>query len=62
MKKRARRLSLHRETLAHLNPGQLQPAAGGGGFDIIRETEDPACYSPLCAPTFWKGCEQGAIG
>lgn len=57
MKKSTRRLNLHRETVLHLNPGQIRPA-GRDGFDIVRDTQDPACYSPFCGPTFWEGCEK----
>lgn len=34
----------------------VQPV--GVSVNITKETEnEPRCYSPLCAPTFWKTCE-----
>jgi len=23
----------------------------------VQDTQQPACYSPLCVPTYWKTCE-----
>lgn len=57
MKKQSRRLTLHRETLLRLEDAPLRALAGGMGVTIVPETQQPACYSPLCAPTFWKTCE-----
>ncbi|HSS76764.1 MAG TPA: hypothetical protein VLV54_08460 [Thermoanaerobaculia bacterium] len=56
MKKHPRRLTLHRETLLRLEDAPLR-ALAGGGVAIVQETEEPACYSPLCGPTYWKTCE-----
>ncbi|MFY9821405.1 MAG: hypothetical protein WAM82_08485 [Thermoanaerobaculia bacterium] len=56
MKKHARRLTLHRETLLRLEDAPLR-ALAGGNVPVWPETQDPACYSPLCMPTFWKTCE-----
>jgi hypothetical protein len=56
MKKQPRRLTLHRETLLRLEDAPLR-ALAGGGVVVVQETKEPACYSPLCGPTFWKTCE-----
>jgi len=51
MKKRVKRLSLHRETLRHLQPSELPRAAGAGDtFEILTG----------CACT--DGCETGTCG
>ncbi len=52
MKKHARLLALHRETLLRLNDSAL-----GGGVVVVQDTQQPECYSPLCGPTYWKTCE-----
>ena len=57
MKKQPRRLTLHRETLLRLEDAPLRALAGGGGVVVVQETQEPACYSPFCGPTFWKTCE-----
>lgn len=57
MKKQPRRLSLHRETLLRLEDASLRALAGGMGVTVVPETQELACYSPLCGPTFWKTCE-----
>ncbi|MFY9821404.1 MAG: hypothetical protein WAM82_08480 [Thermoanaerobaculia bacterium] len=57
MKKQPRRLTLHRETLLRLEDAPLRALAGGVGVAIVPETQEPACYSPFCGPTFWKTCE-----
>jgi hypothetical protein len=54
MKKHPRRLTLHSETLLRLEDAPLRALAGG---EVFPETQEPACYSPLCMPTFWKTCE-----
>jgi hypothetical protein len=28
------------------------------GVNITIETQEVACYSPLCGPTFWKTCQE----
>jgi hypothetical protein len=56
MKKHARRLILHRETILCLNDSAL---GGGVAAEIgvtVQDTQQPECYSPLCGPT-WKTCE-----
>ena len=58
MKKKSRRLSLHRETLRHLDRSallhfderQLDQAAAGA------VTQQLACLSPWCAPTVGQTC------
>jgi hypothetical protein len=62
MKKQTRRLTLHRETLLRLDDAPLRALAGGGAVTIVPETQEPACYSPLCGPTFWKTCEETQVG
>jgi hypothetical protein len=58
MKKQPRRLTLNRETLLRLDETTLHKLGGGGGAVIITpETQEMACYSPLCGPTYWKTCE-----
>jgi hypothetical protein len=57
MNKRVR-LTLNRETLLRLDETSLRKLDGGGGVVVTtQETKEPACYSPLCGPTFWKTCE-----
>lgn len=56
MKKPARRLTLNRETLRRLDETTLRQAQGGGVV-VVRETQEAACYSPLCVPTAGKTCE-----
>lgn len=59
MKKQARRLTLNRETLLRLNDSSLRGGAVAGPVVVtVPETQQPACYSPLCVPTFWKGCQE----
>ena len=53
MKKQTRRLALHRETLRHLQAGAVTATVIGP----VNDTQQPACYSPLCVPTYWKTCE-----
>lgn len=58
MKKKTRRLLLHRETLRHLDRATLlhfderqpHPVAGGA------LTQQLACLSPWCAPTVAQTC------
>lgn len=57
MKKQPRRLTLHRETLLRLEDAPLQALVGGMVVTIVPESQQPACYSPLCVPTYWKTCE-----
>ncbi len=59
MKKHARRLTLNRETLRRLDETTLRKLEGGV-VAIARDTEEPACYSPFCGPTYWKTCETQA--
>jgi hypothetical protein len=62
MKKPARRLTLNRETLRRLDETSLRHLAGGGVVVVtVQDTQQPACYSPLCVPTYWKTCETGAV-
>ncbi|HEY0511256.1 MAG TPA: class I lanthipeptide [Thermoanaerobaculia bacterium] len=61
MKKTARRLTLNRETLLRLDEMSLRKLKGGGGV-IVQDTQEAACYSPLCGPTFWKTCETANLG
>jgi hypothetical protein len=56
MKKQTRRLTLHRETLLRLDETRLRHLAGGG-VATVQDTQEPACYSPFCGPTFWKTCD-----
>lgn len=53
--------------MSRLNPEDLavdsfdttEPVVAEPGVVVVRETnEDPNCWSPLCGPTFWKGCEE----
>jgi hypothetical protein len=58
MKKQTSRLTLNRETLRRLDETTLHRLAGGGVIvQTVADTQQPACYSPLCVPTFWKTCE-----
>jgi hypothetical protein len=56
VKKTTQRLTLSRETLRRLNESTLRrlPAAG---TVPVGDSEDPACCSPLCGPTYWASCE-----
>jgi len=60
MNKKPQRLTLSRETLRRLNEPTLRLAEGG--VQVIALSEDPGCVSPLCMPTYWKGCEETAAG
>lgn len=57
MNKKPRRLTLHRETLRHLDEAKLRTPKGGGNAVALYPSDDP-CDSPLCGPTYWRGCEQ----
>lgn len=57
--RKPRRLSLSRETLRRLDEPKLR-ILKGGGLDAIPVSEEKGCMSPLCMPTFWKGCEENA--
>jgi hypothetical protein len=57
--KKTRRLSLHRETLRRLDEPSLR-ILKGGRVDAIPLSQEEGCMSPLCMPTFWKGCEENA--
>jgi hypothetical protein len=57
MKKQPRRLTLNRETLRRLDETTLRKLEGGGVVVTTPETQEMACYSPLCGPTYWKTCE-----
>lgn len=62
MKKQlARRLTLNRETLHRLDEVTLRRLEGGAVV-TVPETQQPACYSPLCVPTYWKTCETVIAG
>ena len=56
MKKQARRLTLSRETLLRLDETRL-PRLAGGGVITVQDTQEAACWSPLCGPTYWKTCD-----
>ncbi len=57
MLKKLHRLTLNRETLRRLDEPALR-VVEGGGVQAIPMSEEPGCMSPLCMPTFWKGCEE----
>jgi hypothetical protein len=58
MKKQARRLSLNRETLRHLDETTLRRLNGQGVAPAYPpHTNEPVCYSPWCVPTFGTNCE-----
>jgi hypothetical protein len=57
MKKQARRLTLNRETLRRLDETTLRQVDGDGVVVTGQDTQQPACYSPLCGPTYWKTCD-----
>ena len=58
MKKHARRLTLNRETLLRLDETTLRKLEGGAvAVTVPQDTQEMACYSPLCGPTYWKTCE-----
>jgi hypothetical protein len=58
MKKQARRLTLNRETLRRLDETTLRQVNGDGVVVVtVQDTQQPACYSPLCVPTYWKTCD-----
>ena len=63
MKKQTRRLTLHRETILRLNDSALRGGAVAGPVPVttVQDTQQPACYSPFCVPTFWKTCETGTV-
>jgi hypothetical protein len=54
MKKTVKRLTIYRETLCQLEKPRVVAA---GAVVINPETQQPACYSPLCVPTYWVGCQ-----
>ena len=54
MKKRLSPLTLHRETLHRLDERSLRKTPAG---NVPDDTQQQACYSPLCMPTFWPGCQ-----
>jgi hypothetical protein len=58
MKKKQRRLTLSRETIQRLDEPTLRKLPGGG-VAIVPLSQEEGCISPLCMPTFWKGCETG---
>jgi hypothetical protein len=60
MKKHARRLTLNRETLLRLDEATLRKLEGGAAI-TAPETQELACYSPLCGPTYWKTCETAVL-
>jgi hypothetical protein len=60
MRKRTRRLTLHRETLLRLDETSLRRLPAGGAR-IVQDTE-PDCASPLCGPTYWESCEPCGLG
>jgi hypothetical protein len=55
MRKRTHRLTLHRETLLRLDDAPLRRVAAGTA-ESLRETEESACISPRCGPSFWETC------
>ncbi|HEX3527948.1 MAG TPA: hypothetical protein VH988_12860 [Thermoanaerobaculia bacterium] len=56
MKKRPSPLTLHRETLRLLEERTLRKTPAGF-VAVVNDTDQPECFSPLCGPTYWKGCE-----
>ncbi len=58
MKKRPSPLTLHRETLHRLDERSLRKTPAGNAIPVIDDTQQPACFSPFCGPTFWKGCNE----
>lgn len=60
--KKTRRLSLHRETLRRLDEPSLRILQGGQVAIVVPLSEEKGCMSPLCMPTFWKGCEETVAG
>jgi hypothetical protein len=56
MKKHARRLTLNRETILRLDEMALRRLKGGA-TGIAQDSQEPACYSPWCGPTFWQTCD-----
>lgn len=58
MKKRPSPLTLHRETLRLLNERSLRSTPAGVAVPIANDTQEPACFSPFCGPTFWKTCNE----
>ena len=61
MKRTARKLKLSRETLRNLIEQRLRDIAGGNAGFVAYSVQDTNCTgcedSPLCAPTFQRGCE-----
>jgi len=58
MKKRPNSLTLHRETLRLLNERSLRRTPAGNVVPVKNDTEQVECFSPLCGPTYWKGCQE----
>jgi hypothetical protein len=56
MRKKARRLTLSRETIQRLDEPTLRRLPGGT-LEAVPLSQEEGCMSPLCVPTFWKGCE-----
>jgi hypothetical protein len=53
--KKTRRLTLSRETLLCLNDSALR--GGAAALATGQDTDQPACYSPYCGPSYWNTCE-----
>jgi hypothetical protein len=56
MKKKPSRLTLSRETIRCLNESALRQLPAAGTVPV-GDSQDPACCSPLCGPTYWASCE-----
>jgi hypothetical protein len=65
MKRKNLKLSLHRETLRHLQGAELDEAAGGLTTICSRATQCSCeSYCPNCEPTSWvyPGCDNYTQG
>ncbi|HEV7667487.1 MAG TPA: hypothetical protein VGS22_03105 [Thermoanaerobaculia bacterium] len=56
MKKRNRKMSLHRETVRRLSANDLDVGLAGGVATRLR-TECGSCPASACHPTFCSPCE-----
>ncbi len=56
MKKTTQRLTLCRETLCTLERSRLGAAGQAIGVTVPL-SQAPACFSPLCVPTYQATCE-----
>jgi hypothetical protein len=57
MRKRSRKLALHRETLRQLDPLQARRAVGGATSDDCLQATGCECATDGCiGPTWWHTC------